>query len=45
MWAAAMRRIAAEWKLLGTIAHAAGTALVGADAPSPPASEAEGRPA
>jgi 1,2-diacylglycerol 3-alpha-glucosyltransferase len=48
MWASAMRRIAAEWKLLGTIAHAAGTALVGADAPSPPTpeteTEREGRP-
>jgi 1,2-diacylglycerol 3-alpha-glucosyltransferase len=45
MWAGAMRRIAAEWKLLGTIAHAAGTALVGADAPSPQTPETEGRPA
>jgi hypothetical protein len=31
-WQSAMRRIGAEWKLLGTIAHAAGTALVGAEA-------------
>jgi hypothetical protein len=31
MWESAMRRIATEWKLLGTIAHAAGTALVGAE--------------
>jgi 1,2-diacylglycerol 3-alpha-glucosyltransferase len=30
-WQSAMRRIAMEWKLLGTIAHAAGTALVGAE--------------
>jgi hypothetical protein len=37
-WQSAMRRIAMEWKLLGTIAHAAGTALVGAEA-------AEGKPA
>ncbi len=40
MWQSAMRRIATEWKLLGTIAHAAGTALVGAEAPS----ALEGRP-
>jgi 1,2-diacylglycerol 3-alpha-glucosyltransferase len=54
MWAGAMRRIAAEWKLLGTIAHAAGTALVGAEPPSAREAEAprnaekaatEGRPA
>lgn len=44
MWAGAMRRIAAEWKLLGTIAHAAGTALVGADSPEPSGPGAEGRP-
>jgi len=31
LWQAAMRRIGAEWKLLGNIAHAAGTALVGAE--------------
>lgn len=31
MWEGAMRRIATEWKLLGTIAHAAGSALVGAE--------------
>jgi 1,2-diacylglycerol 3-alpha-glucosyltransferase len=37
-WQSAMRRIGAEWKLLGTIAHAAGTALVGAET-------MEGRPA
>ena len=30
-WQSAMRLIGAEWKLLGTIAHAAGTALVGAE--------------
>jgi glycosyltransferase involved in cell wall biosynthesis len=30
MWHSAMRRIQAEFKLFGTIAHAAGTALVGA---------------
>jgi glycosyltransferase involved in cell wall biosynthesis len=30
-WQGAMRRIGTEWKLLGTIAHAAGTALVGAE--------------
>jgi glycosyltransferase involved in cell wall biosynthesis len=30
LWHSATRRIQAEWKLLGTIAHAAGTALVGA---------------
>ncbi|MDB5104221.1 MAG: glycosyl transferase group 1 [Fibrobacteres bacterium] len=32
LWQSAMRRIQAEWRLLGTIAHAAGTALVGAEA-------------
>ena len=32
MWGNAVRLIATEWKLLGTIAHAAGTALVGAEA-------------
>ena len=37
-WQGAMRRIQMEWKLLGNIAHAAGTALVGADA-------MEGKPA
>lgn len=31
LWQSAMRRIGAEWKLLGNIAHAAGTALVGAE--------------
>ncbi len=31
-WQSAMRMISAEWKLLGSLAHAAGTALVGADA-------------
>jgi hypothetical protein len=31
LWQGAMRRIAMEWKLFGTIAHAAGTALVGAE--------------
>ena len=31
-WASAMRLIAVEWKLLGTIAHAAGTAFAGAEA-------------
>lgn len=30
-WQSAVRRIGAEWKLLGTMAHAAGTAFVGAD--------------
>jgi glycosyltransferase involved in cell wall biosynthesis len=29
VWASALRRIQAEWKLLSTVAHAAGTALVG----------------
>jgi glycosyltransferase involved in cell wall biosynthesis len=37
LWRNAMRRIGAEWKLLGTIAHAAGTALVGAEGPAPQA--------
>jgi 1,2-diacylglycerol 3-alpha-glucosyltransferase len=31
-WQSASRFIAMEWKLLGSLAHAAGTALVGADA-------------
>ena len=30
-WQSAMRRIGVEWKLLSTIAHAAGTALVGSE--------------
>jgi hypothetical protein len=38
LWQGAMRRIHMEWKLLGNIAHAAGTALVGAEA-------MEGKPA
>jgi 1,2-diacylglycerol 3-alpha-glucosyltransferase len=37
-WQGAMRRIHMEWRLLGNIAHAAGTALVGAEA-------MEGKPA
>jgi 1,2-diacylglycerol 3-alpha-glucosyltransferase len=44
LWQSAMRRIGAEWKLLGSIAHAAGSALAGADASSPP-HPVEGRPA
>jgi len=44
LWSNAMRRIGAEWKLFGTIAHAAGTALAGADEPAPSAREAEGWP-
>lgn len=31
VWQAALRRIQAEWKLLTTVAHAAGTALTGED--------------
>lgn len=38
LWQGAMRRIHMEWKLLGNIAHAAGTALTGAEA-------MEGKPA
>lgn len=34
LWHHAMRRIGAEFKIFGTIAHAAGTALVGADDPT-----------
>ena len=30
LWSGAMRRLHAEWKILGTIAHAAGSALAGA---------------
>ncbi len=44
LWSNAMRRIGAEWKLLGTIAHAAGSALVGAEEPAPSARETEGWP-
>jgi hypothetical protein len=44
LWSNAMRRIGAEWKILGTIAHAAGTALVGADEPPPSGRETEGWP-
>lgn len=43
MWQSAMRRISTEWKLLGAIAHAAGTALAGVEARAP--SAAEGGPA
>lgn len=32
LWQSAIRRLGAEWKLLGNFAHAAGTALVGAEA-------------
>jgi glycosyltransferase involved in cell wall biosynthesis len=31
LWHSAMRRIQAEWRLFGAMAHAAGTALVGAE--------------
>jgi len=44
LWSNAMRRIGAEWKLLGTIAHAAGSALVGAEEPAATARETEGWP-
>lgn len=48
LWHHAMRRIGAEFKLFGTIAHAAGTALVGADDPTSsthaPKHAPEGRP-
>lgn len=47
LWQGAMRRIQAEWHLLGNIAHAAGSALSGPPGPaSPPVAEAlEGNPA
>lgn len=47
LWHGAMRRIQAEWQLLGTYAHAAGTALAQAASPDPePAPPvAGGRPA
>jgi glycosyltransferase involved in cell wall biosynthesis len=32
LWSSAIRRLQAEWKILGTIAHAAGTALTGTEA-------------
>jgi 1,2-diacylglycerol 3-alpha-glucosyltransferase len=44
LWSNAMRRIGAEWKLFGTMAHAAGSALVGADETPPSARETEGWP-
>jgi 1,2-diacylglycerol 3-alpha-glucosyltransferase len=31
LWSSALRRLQAEWKILGSIAHAAGTALVGSE--------------
>jgi hypothetical protein len=46
LWRSAMRRIGAEWKILGTLAHAAGTALVGAEPHAPAAPQSAGsRPA